>query len=107
MEADMVKGMNWERAANRDRDRKQPKLSENSLSYLKKHTKPRLSDRPIGLPGKVDAETEKAYLFSYNKEQDWIPKRYCKWEDGVMVLPYWIAVSKKFIKEYGDRPGNP
>ena len=93
--------MNYQRAAQRQRDAKQPDLDKAAQDYLRKYTKPKLSDRSIGIPGKVEAETDKAYLLSYNNEKNWVPKSYCKWEDGVMTMPYWIAASRRFVKPMG------
>jgi hypothetical protein len=53
----------------------------------------------VDISGEVRHETEKAYLFYDGKDQAWMPKSLCQWDDlnKIMTCPEWIALEKGLI----------
>lgn len=45
------------------------------------------------IPGTVETETAKAYLFDNGTYKVWLPKSMCTWDDygEQMTMPLWLA----------------
>jgi hypothetical protein len=58
-----------------------------------------LNSRLIDLYGRVEVETEKAFLFFDGTKKVWLPKSQCEWDvdSKEMTVPEWLAMEKGLI----------
>lgn len=42
-------------------------------------------------------ETDRAFLVEYEEKDIWLPKNQTTYEDGLFIVPEWLAIEKELV----------